>query len=129
MTDSTAHVVDWVRRYERAWRSPGIDALADLFSDDVVYVPSPWARPIHGITSLGRFWEGERESADEAFTMTHDVVAVDGQVAVARIAVDYGGGERWRDLWVITFDDDGRCRAFEEWPFAPGQDDGHEPIV
>jgi hypothetical protein len=33
---------------------------------------------------------------------------------------------RWLDLWVLRFDDAGRCTAFEEWPFAPGQADGHE---
>ena len=61
--------------------------------------------------------------------MTSDIVAVDGATAVVRLAVDYGdpGGRRWRDLWVLRFDDDGRCSAFEEWPFAPGQDDGHGP--
>ena len=45
--------------------------------------------------------------------------------------LDYDGGETtsaecWRDLWVIRFDDDGRCVAFEGWPFAPRQRDGHE---
>jgi len=42
-----------------------------------------------------------------------------------RVAVDYATGNRWRDLWVLTLDDAGRCRAFEEWPFAPKQPDGH----
>jgi hypothetical protein len=32
---------------------------------------------------------------------------------------------RWRDLWVLRFDADGRCTAFEEWPFVPDQPDGH----
>ena len=41
-----------------------------------------------------------------------------------RVEVVYAH-ERWRDLWVLRFDDDGRCRAFEEWPFAPDQPDGH----
>jgi hypothetical protein len=27
----------------------------------------------------------------------------------------------YRDLWVIRFAEDGRCMAFEEWPFWPGQ--------
>ena len=57
--------------------------------------------------------------------MTSEIVAVDGLTAVVRVEVHYGDGERWRDLWIVTFDADGRCRAFEEWPFAPGQPDGH----
>ncbi|MFC8799271.1 hypothetical protein ACFT2C_16170 [Promicromonospora sp. NPDC057138] len=58
--------------------------------------------------------------------MAAEVVAVDGPTAVVRVSVEYGGsGSRWRGLWVLTFDEDGRCAAFEEWPFAPGQSDGH----
>jgi hypothetical protein len=72
-------------------------------------------------------WEAERDGPEEAFTMTSEVVAVDGDTAVVRVAVDYGQPEprRWRDLWVARFDADGRCTAFEEWPFAPTQPDGH----
>ena len=72
-------------------------------------------------------WEAERRGARERFDMTSEAVAVEGHVAVVRIEVHYRyeGGIRWRDLWVIRFAPDGRCAAFEEWPFAPGQDDGH----
>jgi len=51
--------------------------------------------------------------------MTTFVVAVDGDTAVVRVAVDYGDPvtSRWLDLWVLRFDEAGRCRAFEEWPW------------
>jgi hypothetical protein len=29
--------------------------------------------------------------------------------------------QEYRDLWIMRFDDDGRCCAYEEWPFWPGQ--------
>jgi hypothetical protein len=53
-------------------------------------------------------------------------VAIDGDVAVVRVFVEYHRptGRPWRDLWIIQFDGEGRCRHFEEWPFSPGQDDG-----
>jgi ketosteroid isomerase-like protein len=121
----------WVDGYERAWRTAGTDGLGDLFSQDASYLASPWAPPVEGLSAIARFWEDEREGADEPFTMTREILAVDGATAVVRVSVDYDGGQatpaqRWRDLWVIRFDDDGRCVAFEEWPFAPGQRDGHE---
>ena len=117
-----AAVEDWVRRYEELWRTPGTDRLGELFAPGAAYLTSPWADPV---ADLARFWEAERVSADEGFTMTSDVVAVDSATAVVRVAVDYATGNRWRDLWVLTLDDAGRCRAFEEWPFAPRQPDGH----
>jgi ketosteroid isomerase-like protein len=124
MTDR-AMVSDWVARYERAWRAPGTAALDDLFTDDVTYVRSPWAPAIGGMASLRRFWDAARSGPDEGFRMTSDVVAVDGRTAVVRVAVDYDDGQRWRDLWLLTLDDENRCEHFEEWPFAPDQDDGH----
>jgi hypothetical protein len=119
-------VAGWVHRYEAAWRAPGVAALVELFTEDVSYRPSPWARPLNGVSALGGFWESERSGPDEEFVMTSDVVAVEGPVAVVRVAVRYGAPDvRWRDLWVLTFAEDGRCQAFEEWPFAADQPDGH----
>jgi hypothetical protein len=122
-----AAVQRWVEGYERAWRTAGTDELDRLFAPDATYQVSPWAQPIDGLGAIRALWERERDSADEAFTMTSEVVAVDGATAVVRVAVTYDepGGGRWRDMWVVRFDPDGRCAAFEEWPFAPDQDDGH----
>ena len=118
-------VQSWVDGYERAWRSPGTDQLTALFTEGAIYVVSPWAEAVRGLEVIGRLWESERAGPDEEFTMTSDVVAVDAPVAVVRVQADYATGNLWRDLWVVRFADDGRCMAFEEWPFAPGQADGH----
>ena len=120
-------VAQWVSRYERAWRSPGTAEVVELFSADVTYIVSPWARPVVGLAAVAALWDAEREGPDEVFTMDSEVVAVDGDTAVVRVAVAYGEPveNRWRDLWVLRFDADGRCAAFEEWPFAPSQPDGH----
>ncbi|WP_027862457.1 nuclear transport factor 2 family protein [Marmoricola sp. URHB0036] len=116
----------WVRMYESAWRSPGTDKLAGVFTEDVRYLASPWADPVEGLAAVAEFWDDERDGPDEEFTMSSEVVAVDGRTAVVRAQVDYvDTGERWRDLWVLRFADDGRCSHFEEWPIAPEQDDGH----
>ena len=118
-------VNEWVDRYERAWRSPGTALLDGLFAAAITYVKSPWASPIIGIASLRRFWDAARDGPDEGFRMTSEIVAVDGDTAVVRVHVDYDDGQRWRDLWLLTLDERGCCEHFEEWPFAPGQDDGH----
>jgi len=53
--------------------------------------------------------------------MSSEIVALDTNVAVVRIEVHYDGPppRQYRDLWVIRFDETGRCEAFEEWPFWP----------
>ena len=119
-------VQGWVRMYESAWRSPGTDMLAGLFTEDVSYLVSPWAESLRGLGAVGEFWEAERQGPYEEFTLASEVVAVDDRTAVVRAAVDYTTtGDRWRDLWVLRFADDGRCVAFEEWPIAPERPDGH----
>ncbi len=118
-------VEDWVAAYEALWRAPGTELLAEIFSPDAVYLPSPWATGMHGLQAIADFWEAERDGPDEEFTMSHRVLALDGTTAVVRVEVDYASGDRWRDLWVLSFDAEGRCSAFEEWPFAPRQSDGH----
>jgi ketosteroid isomerase-like protein len=117
-----AGVEAWVSGYERAWRTPGTAGLADLFAGDVAYLYDPYEEPVRGLAALGPWWEEGRDGPDEVFTMTTDVVAVDGDVAVVRAEVAYGEPVRqeYRDLWVVRFGPDGRCVAFEEWPFWPG---------
>ena len=121
------HVDRWVAGYVEAWRAPGTDHLGELFTEDVTYLPSPWARPVRGLAELTQYWEAERDEGEE-FTVTSVVVAADGDTAVVRLSVEYVEPIRgsWRDLWVLRFAADGRCASFEEGPFAPGQRDGHE---
>src|SRR5262245_15929954 len=116
---SRADVDAWIAAYERAWRTPGTEPLAGLFSDDARYRPSPYEEPIRGREAIADFWEDERESPDEAFEMRHEIVAVDGDTGVIRVDVDYERGSEYRDLWVIGLGPDGRCSDFEEWPFWP----------
>jgi hypothetical protein len=118
-------VSSWIAKYEEAWRTPGTRLLFDLFVPDVSYVPSPWAEGIADLASLATYWEAERDGPNEDFRMMHELVAIEGNTAVARIMVEYVDDRSWRDLWVLEFANDGRCSRFEEWPFAPGQFDGH----
>ena len=114
----------WVDAYERAWRTAGVDPLAELFSMDATYRMSPYEEPASGLAEIGVLWERERKGPDEEFTMAYEVIAVEGGTAVVRLEVHYGGPEplEYRDLWILRFAADGRCREFEEWPFWPGQE-------
>ena len=112
---------DWIAAYERAWRTPGTEPLGALFTTDATYLQGPYREPVAGLPAIARMWEAERDGPTEVFRMTSEIVAVDGDTAVARIEVWYGDPvtDEYRDLWIMRFAADGRCRAFEEWPFAP----------
>jgi hypothetical protein len=118
-----ARLADWIAGYERAWRTPGTGGLADLFTARATYRSAPFADPVVGLAAIATFWEAEREGPDEPFTLHWEPVAVEGDVGVARVEVRYGepAGQVYRDLWIVNLESDGRCSAFEEWPYFPGQ--------
>jgi SnoaL-like domain len=115
-------VHDWIRRYERAWRSSGTDALEELFTGEATYVQSPYQDPVVGLEEIGAMWERERAGPDEVFEMTSEVFAVEGDRAVVTAEVHYGDAVRpeFRDIWLLRFEAE-RCAHFEEWPYWPGK--------
>jgi hypothetical protein len=122
VTDRAA-VNRWLAAYEAAWRTPGTATLGGLFTSDATYLQSPYEKPVVGLDQIALMWERERAGPEEVFSLTSDVVAVDGPTAVVRIEVLYGDPveQEFRDLWIIQLQNDGRCARFEEWPFWPGR--------
>ncbi|HEX2232758.1 MAG TPA: nuclear transport factor 2 family protein [Thermoleophilaceae bacterium] len=119
-------LLDWIDRYERAWRTPGTDALRALFAEEATYRTAPFEIPFRGLAAISQFWEAGRDGPDEEFTMGSEIVAVEGDTGVARVEVRYGATDsRYRDIWIVRLDQSGRCVHFEEWPFwPPGQKGG-----
>jgi hypothetical protein len=129
-----AQLTEWLRAYERAWRTAGTDVLAGLFTEDATYSTAPYENPHRGLAAIGEMWDAERLGPDERFEMVGDVVAVEGDTGVVRVRVTYPedrekAGRRnrqrkeYRDLWVVRLNDEGLCFHFEEWPFwPPGQE-------
>jgi ketosteroid isomerase-like protein len=116
-------VSKWLADYVEAWRSPGVDLLADLFAPDAKYVQGPYEQPHIGLAAIGRMWDETRDGPDEIFTATPSIVAVEDTTAVVRVEVTYGDPvhRQYRDLWIIQFESHGLCTQFEEWPFWPDQ--------
>ena len=111
----------WMAGYERAWRTAGTESLGDLFAADATYRMSPYEEPAQGLAAIERLWEEEREGPDEPFVVSHEVVAIDGEMVVVRVDVTYDRDHQpeYRDLWILRFAPDGRCREFEEWAYWP----------
>jgi ketosteroid isomerase-like protein len=119
MTDRAA-VRQWLADYEAAWRAPGTEDLARIFTADATYLQSPYEQPVTGLDAIRRMWDEEREGPDEVFSLATEILAVDGSVAVVRAEVHYGDPvQEYRDLWILRIGEDGRCTWFEEWPYWP----------
>ena len=118
-----ADVHAWLSAYERAWRTAGTASLGELFTEDATYQQAPYEKPLVGLGAIAEMWEAEREGPDEAFGMKSVLLALEDNVAVVSVEVEYEHStvREYRDLWVIRFGENGRCRSFEEWPYWPGQ--------
>jgi SnoaL-like domain len=116
-----ARFAQWLKGYERAWRTAGTDSLAALFAPGARYRMSPYEEWAGGLEAIGALWEDERDGPDEGFQMTADVVAVEGHTGVARVKVNYDVGDtrEFVDLWIVRFDHAGLCVEFEEWAYWP----------
>lgn len=118
----------WLDRYVAAWESYEPGAIAELFSEDVVYRYHPYDEPIVGRDAVVASWLGEGESDDAStrdepgtYEASYSPVAVDGDVVVAAGTSTYldspGGSVNrvYENCYLMRFDGDGRCREFTEY--------------
>jgi len=114
-------VTSWITAYERAWRTPGTEALSGVFTANATYLQGPYETPVVGLPAIAAMWEADRDAPDEVFEMSSSIVAIDADTAVARVEVRYGKPvqQEYRDLWIMSFTDDGLCLRFEEWAYWP----------
>jgi ketosteroid isomerase-like protein len=109
----------WLTAYVDAWKTYDRDKIADLFTEDAAYRYDPYDDPVRGRDAIVQSW---LEDPDEpgTFDARYEPVAVDGDVAVAVGMSSYRDASGLIDrvydnIFVVRFDDDGRCREFTEW--------------
>jgi len=105
----------WLDAYVEAWRTYDRDAIAELFSADATYAYHPYdEEPLQGRDAIVASW---LEDPDEAgsWEAAYRPLLIDGDRAVATGETRYADGPTFSNLYVMRFDDDGRCAEFVEW--------------
>jgi hypothetical protein len=115
----------WLDKYVEAWRTYDPTKIGDLFSADAFYFYSPFdeQNPLRGREAIVTDWLAEPNSAG-SWDAHYIPVAVEGNVGVAQGRTRYfkpdGAIEREFDnIFVLHFDDAGRCACFTEWYMQP----------
>lgn len=115
----------WLENYVAAWQTYEPKQIEKLFSEDALYFYSPWdeACPLRGREAIVADWLAQPDAAG-SWEARYAPVAVEGNVAVAQGRTRYlrsdGSVERQFDnIFVLHFDDDGRCTRFTEWFMQP----------
>ncbi|WP_151084111.1 nuclear transport factor 2 family protein [Nocardioides cynanchi] len=118
----------WLDRYVAAWRSYDPTAIGDLFSADVTYRYHPDDEPTVGREAVVASWLGEGDDsgastrdAPGTYDASYTPFAVDGDRVVATGTSTYrdapGGPvtKVFHNCFLMSFDDEGRCREFTEF--------------
>ncbi|HKG55763.1 MAG TPA: nuclear transport factor 2 family protein [Candidatus Limnocylindrales bacterium] len=118
---------DWVRRYIAAWTSNQPADIDALFTSDAIYRPTPFSDGWNGRAAIRDEWLARRDEPD-TWTFEWELIAADGDVGVVQARTMYRDpAHEYSNIWVVRFDEDGRCREFTEWWVERGQPDPGQP--
>ena len=114
-------VAAWLDAYVRAWESYDPEAIGALFSEDATYAYHPWDEPVRGREAIVANWLENRD-APGVYEGRYEplLMGEDGGVAWGR-SLYYADAARstlereYHNLFVVRFDEAGRCREFREW--------------
>ena len=103
----------WLDGYVQAWRSDDPTVIAALFSDDALYRYNPFAKPLVGGAAIAADWL-KSPDAPGSWEAEYRPYAVDGNRAVAVGETTYTDGQRFSNVFLLEFGDDGSCSSFTE---------------
>jgi SnoaL-like domain len=115
----------WLDKYVEAWRSYEPAQIRDLFSEDALYFYSPWDEDsaLRGREAIVADWLREPD-ARGSWEAHYEPVAVEGNVCVAQgrtryLTPDGSVTRQFANIFVLRFDEEGRCTRFTEWFMKP----------
>ncbi len=117
-------VTQWLEDYVRAWQSYDPAAIGALFSEEATYRYNPYDEPMHGREAIVASWLEDRDEPN-TYAAEYKPLAVDGDIAVANgrsLYYEADGAtlkKQYDNIFVMRFDEQGRCVDFCEWFMEP----------
>lgn len=105
----------WMTGYLAAWTDNDPDHIAGLFTEDAVYDPQTADGEIHGVDAIVAWWRAVDDDPDNWDMEWLPLVEKDDLAIVTARVRYFSPPASFRNLFVIRFDESGRCRDFTEW--------------
>ena len=114
----------WLDRYVLAWRANDAEPIRALFAENATYRYHPLdEKPLRGVDAIVESWLDDPDQPDD-WQAEYRALAVDRDIGIAEGWTRYrerddSPEKLYANLFVIRFDDTGRCRDFTEWYMEP----------
>jgi len=110
---------NWLASYGRAWTSRNPEVAASLYADDATYQVTPFDEPLRGRAAIHEYWAGVAKT-EEKIQFDYEILAVTAEHGIARwsasfVRVPPGLQTRLDGIFLISLDDEGRCKSLQEW--------------
>jgi uncharacterized protein (TIGR02246 family) len=108
-------VEHWIDGYLQAWNSNDPGEIGQLFSEDAAYYTGPFDNPWIGRDAIIQGWLSIKDDPG-TFSFGYEILATANRLAMVRGWTKYINPDReYSNIWLIKFDDQGRCEEFTEW--------------
>lgn len=115
-----ATVQAWLDAYVRAWKMYDKESIGNLFSEDATCFYSPYSEPVHGRDAIVASWL-EQPDSPGTYDGHYEPIVIEGDRAVTNGRSRYFEQDgttlkdEWDNIFVLSFDADGRCKEYREW--------------
>jgi nuclear transport factor 2 (NTF2) superfamily protein len=109
----------WLTEYGQAWESRDADRFCALFTENAAYRWTPLDPPLQGRVGIATAFM-DAVNTQRNIRFTHELLALTGVTGICRWRCRFdreGSSSRVMldGIFVVRFDDTGRCSDFREW--------------
>lgn len=113
------HLEQWLSEYGRAWENKDARSFVRLFADNVSYFWTPLEEAKQGRKAVEAAFQAA-VLRQEDIRFTAEILGVFGRTGIAHWQCSFHRPSSGRDvrldgIFVMRFDEDGRCGVFREW--------------
>lgn len=112
---TTPQIDHWVAAYLTAWTTCAPSDIAALFADDAEQHEWPYETDWIGLAAIIEGWQSRAAWQEGGWTFDWSLLTVNGDTFAIDGVGNYMELGTFKNLWVVTLDDSGKCTMFRMW--------------